>query len=162
MSDFDERLQRAIQRGSKTAEARHAAARQEALNEEQLRRLYSQYRLEVSEHIEASLARLPSYLLGFQYENVTSDRGWGGAVARDDFDFAGGRRGSTFSRLEIVVRPFSAAAKVLEVSARGTIRNREVFNRSHYQLLADTVVERFEELVDAWVLEYAELYAARR
>ena len=88
---------------------------------------------------------------------MTSDRGWGAAVSRDDFESDGGRRGSTFSRLEIVARPYSSVSKVLEVTARGTIRNKEVFNRSYYQLLADAVVERFEELVDAWVLEYAEI-----
>ncbi len=162
MMDFDERLQRAIDRGHKTAEQHADAARAEALNEEQLRRLYSQYRLAVSDHIERTLAKLPGHLPGFHYENVTSDRGWGAAASRDDFESDSGRRGSTFSRLEVVVRPYSPVSKVLEVTARGTIRNKEVFNRSYYQLLADTVEERFEELVDAWVLEYAEIYAARR
>jgi hypothetical protein len=82
-------------------------------------------------------------------------------VNRDDADFVGSRRGNVFSRLEIAVRPFTSA-KVLEITARGTIRNKEVFNRSHYQTLSEIDPERFEDLVDAWVLEYAELYAARQ
>ena len=44
--DFEERLQRAIERGHKTAEHHADAACSRRLNEEQLRRLYSQYRLE--------------------------------------------------------------------------------------------------------------------
>ena len=159
--NFEERLQRAIDRGGKIAASNEQAARTEALNEEQLRRLHSQYRLQLSEHVEQCLAKLPAHLPGFQFERVTSDRGWGAAVNRDDADFAGSRRGNVFSRLEIAVRPFSTA-KILEVTARGAIRNREVFNRSQYQMLNEVDPERFEDLVDAWVLEYAELYAARR
>jgi hypothetical protein len=159
--NFEERLQRAIDRGGKIADSKEQAARTEAMNEEQLRRLHSQYRLQLSEHIEHCLAKVPAHLPGFQFERVTSDRGWGAAVNRDDADFAGGRRGNVFSRLEIAVRPYSTA-KVLEITARGAIRNKEVFNRTHYQMLNEVDPERFEELVDAWVLEFAELYAARR
>jgi hypothetical protein len=159
--NFDERLHRAIERGGKIAAGKEQAARAMAMNEEQLRRLHSQYRLELSEHIESCLAKLPSHLPGFHFERVASDRGWGAAVNRDDADFADGRRGNVFSRLEISVRPYSTA-KVLEVTARGTIRNKEVFNRTHYQMLNEVDPERFTEMVDAWVLEYAELYAARR
>lgn len=158
--EFEERLQRAVQRGSHAAQAREQAARAQALNEEQFRRLHSQYRLELSEHIEQCIAKLPGYLPGFQYENVASDRGWGAAVNRDDADFSGGRRGSVFSRLEIVVRPYSNA-HVLDLLARGTIRNKEAFNRTHYQLLQEVALERFIELVDAWSLEFAELFSAR-
>jgi hypothetical protein len=158
---FEQRLQRAIERGGKLAESKQQQARLEAMNEEQYRRLHSQYRLQLSEHIERCLERLPAHLPGFQFERVTSDRGWGAAVNRDDADFAGGRRGNVFSRLEVAVRPFSMA-KVLEVTARGTIRNKEVFNRTYYQTLNEADPERFTELVDAWVLEFAELYAARQ
>jgi hypothetical protein len=158
--NFEERLQRAIERGGRIADGKEQAARTEALNEEQLRRLHSQYRLQLSEHIERCLEKLPAHLPGFVFERVTSDRGWGAAVNRDDADFAEGRR-NVFSRLEIAVRPYSTA-KILEITARGTIRNKEVFNRSHYQMLSEVDPERFEDLVDAWVLEFAELYAARR
>jgi hypothetical protein len=159
--NFEERLQRAIERGGKIAESKEQAARLDAMNDEQLRRLHSQYRLQLSGHVEECLGKLPGLLPGFQFERVTSDRGWGAAVNRDDADFAGSRRGNVFSRLEIAVRPFSTV-KVLEITARGTIRNKELFNRSHYQMLNEVDLERFTELVDAWVLEFAEMYAARR
>jgi hypothetical protein len=49
---------------------------------------------------------------------------------------------------------------VLELVAKGTVRNKEVFSRNHYQRLADVDLESFRELIELWVLDYAELYAA--
>jgi hypothetical protein len=50
---------------------------------------------------------------------------------------------------------------VLDLAAKGTIRNKEIFNRNYFEPLADADVQKFSELIDAWVLEYAEMYAAR-
>ena len=160
--DFDERLQRAIERGTRTAGQRRGQEAAQALSEEQCKRLHSQFRLQLSDHIELCLKRLPQFLPGFEYENVVSDRGWGGAIRRDDADLGRGRaRSNVFSRLEIVVRPFSSA-QVLEMQASGTVRNKEVFTRSHFQPLEEVDIDRFKEIVDQWVPEYAELYAARQ
>lgn len=160
--EFEERLQRAIQRGAVAAQKRRGEQAAQALTEEQCKRLHSQYRLQVSEHVEKCFIRLPQFVPGFEYENVVSDRGWGAAVKRDDADVGSGRiRSNLFSRLEMVVRPFSSA-HVLELTAQGTIRNKEVFNRSHYHPLAEIDIDRFKEMIDLWVLEYAELYAARQ
>jgi hypothetical protein len=160
--DFDDRLQRAIERGSRTAQQRRGEEAAQALSEEQCKRLHSQHRLQLSEYIEKVLRRLPQYFPGFQYENVASDRGWGAAVSRDDADVGHGRpRSNVFSRLEMVVRPYSSA-HILELAARGTIRNKEVYNRTHYQPLGQVDIERFSEMIDLWVLEYAELYAATK
>jgi hypothetical protein len=49
---------------------------------------------------------------------------------------------------------------VIDVVAKGTIRNKEVFSRNFYQQLNEVDLDRFHELVEQWVLEYAELYAA--
>jgi hypothetical protein len=160
--NFDERLQRAIDRGTRTAQQRRGDEAAQALSEEQCKRLHSQYRLKLSEYVEKCLRRLPEHFPGFQYENVVSDRGWGGAVNRDDVDLARGRPKSSsfvFSRLEMVVRPYSSG-HILELAARGTIRNKEVYNRTNYQPLGEVDLQHFENLVDLWVLEYAELYAA--
>jgi hypothetical protein len=160
--DFEERLQRAVQRGTQAARTRRGEEAAQALSEEQCKRLHSQYRLQLSEHVEKCLRRVPLHFPGFEYENVASDRGWGGAVSRDDADFTSGHaRSNVFSRLEMTVRPYSMA-HVLELSAHGTIRNKEVYNRTHFQPLAEVHLERFMEVIDLWVLEYAELYAARR
>jgi hypothetical protein len=72
---------------------------------------------------------------------------------------AGGKRQNLFSRLELVVRPYSSL-HVLELVAKGTIRNKEIYNRTQYQLLADADTATFRELTDRWILEFAELYAA--
>ena len=156
---FRERLQRAQERGkqSRAAQLNEAAAR--AMSEEECRRLHSQYRLALTEHIENRLHDLADNIPGFQLETIVDDSGWGTAVSRDDIRLAGGRRSSVFSRLQLVVSPYSKY-QVLEFSAKGTVRNKEVLTRSHYQRLADVDLESFRELVELWVLDYAELYSA--
>jgi len=161
MTDFDKRLEKAIQRGQRTGSARAQAEAEKAMTEQELRRLHGQYRLELVEHLEDVLRRLGDHLPGFRFESLVSDRGWGGAVSRDN----AGRQPRTgrarfFSRLEMVVRPVSDLF-VLELVAKGTVQNREIFNRSHYQHLTDVNLASFRKLVDTWVLEYAEIYAAR-
>ena len=75
--EFDDRLQQAIERGKQRGEQRASAAAQQALNEEEARRLHTRYRLELSELIEQCLKKLPDHFPGFRYENVVGDRGWG-------------------------------------------------------------------------------------
>lgn len=158
--DFQQRLEKAVERGTHANNARAKAAAQAAISEEECKRLHSQYRLELSEHIEEVVQQLPNHFPGFRFESVVGERGWGGAISRDDLVLEAGRRSSSFSRLEVTVRPYSSA-HVLELTAKGTIRNKEVYNRSHYQLLGQVDLASFSNLVDLWVLEYAELYAAK-
>jgi hypothetical protein len=159
MMDFPERLQRAHERGkqARAVQLNEAAAR--ALSEEECRRHHSEYRLSLIEHIESCLRDLADNTPGFRLETIVDDSGWGAAVNRDDIHIAGGRRGSHFSRLQMVVRPYNNY-QVLELAAKGTVRNKEVFARNHYQRLADVDLECFRELVELWVLDYAEMYAA--
>lgn len=159
--DFSERLEKAIQRGQRTQDAAERARAEAALGEEELRRLHSQYRLELSEHIDQCVRQLPRHFPGFRHETLVGTGGWGAAISRDDLAFEGGKRQNVFSRLELVVRPF-AASRVLELVAKGTIRNKEVFHRSQYQMLGHVDIASFRDLVDRWILEYAELYAAKR
>lgn len=158
--DFKQRLERAIQRGQRSGDAEARARAEAATSEEEFRRLHSQYRLELSEHIEQCLRALPQHFPGFRFETMVGDRGWGGVVTRDDLSLTDRRRENFFSRLEMVVRPFSSS-HVLDLAAKGTVRNKEIFNRSQYQMLADVDVNTFTEQIDRWVLEYAELYAAK-
>ena len=158
--EFQERLEKAIQRGLHSQDAAARKRAEKAVSEEELRRLHSKYRLELSEHIERCLRQLPRLFPGFRYETLVGDRGWGAAISRDDLSVVGGRRENYFSRLEVVVRPFTAS-RVLELAAKGTIRNKELFNRAQYQLLADADLATFSEQLDRWVLEYVELYAAK-
>jgi hypothetical protein len=157
---FDDRLRQAIDRGHKRSEvaAREAAAK--AWTEEEYRRLHSQLRLTLSDHIESCLTRLPNCFPGFQYETMYGDRGWGGACFRDDLVLSRGSRSTNYSRLEVTIRPYSPL-HVLDLAAKGTIRNKEVFNRNFFEELATADEPKFRDLVDVWVLEYAELYAAR-
>ena len=161
MTDFNKRLEKAIERGQRASDARARAEAEKALSEQELRRRHSEYRLELSEHIERCLKTLPNHFPGFRFETIVSDRGWGAAVSRDDVDLRAGRgRTNFFSRLEMVIRP-QGEYNVLDLAAKATVRNKEFFNRSHYERLAEVDIEFFQELIDLWVLEYAELYSRK-
>ena len=62
--------------------------------------------------------------------------------------------------LEVLIRPF-ADVHILNLVAKATIRNEEIFNRSQYEPLADADVTSFRDTIDRWVLEFAERYAAK-
>lgn len=158
--DFKDRLERAIQRGQRSSDAEARARAEQATSEEEFRRLHSQYRLELSDHIEQCLRELVRHFPGFRYETMVGDRGWGGAINRDDFSLVDGRRSNLFSRLELVVRPFTAS-HVLDLNAKGTVRNRELFSRAQYQRLTEVDQQLMTDSIDRWVLEYAELFAAK-
>lgn len=156
---FEDRLKQAIERGQRRGADSAAEARARQLTEEEFRRLHSQHRLALSDYIEDSVRRLPNHFPGFRYETMYGDRGWGGACFRDDFQ-AGASRSSTYSRLEVTIRPYSNA-HVLDLAAKGTIRNRELFNRNYFEKLEDVDIDKFRQLIDAWVLEYAEQFSSR-
>lgn len=157
--DFRERLQRATERGQKArdAEARRAAA--QAMSEEEWRRLHSEYRLTLTEHIESCLKQLAENFPGFRFETVVDEKGWGAAISRDDLSLQDGRRTNLFSRLTMTISPHNDY-HVLELVAKGAVRNKENFSRSHYQLLKDVELDGFIQLIELWTLDYAELYAA--
>jgi len=157
--DFRERLQRAAERGQQTrdAEARRAAA--QAMSAEEWRRLHCEYRLTLTEQIESCLKQLAENFPGFRLETVVDEKGWGAAVNRDDLLLQGGRRTSLFSRLTMTISPHNDY-HVLELVAKGAVRNKENFSRNHYQLLKEADLESFTQLIEQWTLDYAELYAA--
>ena len=161
MSDFEKRLQRAIQRGEHRSNAKAREARAREIDENECKQLHTKYRLQLSEQIESCIRRLPEHFPGFQFETIYGERGWGAACGRDDFGSASdGTRTSYYSRLEMTVRPYSPL-HVLDLAAKGTIRNKEVFNRNYFEKLSEVDPETFTELIDLWVLEYAEQYAAK-
>ena len=157
--DFKQRLQRAAERGHRARDEKAQKDAAKARSEEEYRRLHSSYRLELCEHLEGRLKQLSDNFPGFQFETVVDEQGWGAAVVRDDLSVARGRRESYFSRLQLIVRPFNNY-RVLELVAKGTIRNKESFNRNHFQHLDETDIESFQELAELWVLDYAEAFAA--
>ena len=162
--DFESRLSQAIERGEKTREARAQARERKALSEEELKNLHSSVRLELSEHIETGLQQLADHFPGFRFETVVSEDGWGARVTRDDVSLSrssSGRRSATlYSRFQILITPFSQQAKILEAHVKGTIRNGEIQNRNSFQFLAELDRDRFRDVIDQWVLEYAEKFAA--
>ena len=158
--EFHERLEKAIQRGHRAGDARARAREERELNEKEIARLHSQYRLDVSERIERCLRQVSDQFPGFRFETLYGEKGWGAAISRDDLRVRDQRRTNLFSRLEMVIRPPNEY-QVLELAAKGTVNNREVFNRSQYQQLTEVDLTTFHEWVDNWSLEFAELYAAK-
>jgi hypothetical protein len=158
--DFEQRLHKAIERGQRRSEEKAQRIRQKQLTEEELRAMHTKLRLELSEHIESCVESLGNQFPGFRYQSIYGDRGWGASCIRDDVGRAAGTgRSSYFSRLEMAIRPFSSLY-VLELTAKGTIRNKEIFNRTHFQKLDEVDTDTFRELIDVWILEYAEAFAA--
>lgn len=157
--DFEKRLERAIERGQHQGDLQARQDAERKLGEVELKQLHTKYQLELSEHIEICLRKLADHFPGFRFNTATDERGWGATIARDDLLVEDGRRANSFSRLEMVISPF-ASVHILELRAKGTIRNKELFRRTRYQMLAEADPESFQQLIDMWVLEYAELYAA--
>jgi hypothetical protein len=157
--DFKDRLLRAAERGQQTRDAKAREEAAKAFSEEEWRRLHSSQRLELTEHIESCLRQLAENFPGFRYESVLNEAGRGGAVRRDDLEIVAGRRENHFSRLQIVVSPPNAY-HVLEITAKGAVRNKENFTRTHYQSQKDVELAAFRGLIEQWTLDYAEQYAA--
>lgn len=157
--DFKERLQRATERGHQARDAKARAEAAKALSEEECRRLHTTYRLDLTDHIESCLKQLSDNFPGFRFAPAVDEKGWGAVVTRDDLSLNAGRRENLFSRLAITVAPHNEF-HVLAIEARGAIRNKESFTRSHYQLLKDVDLDSFRQLIEHWVLEYAEQYAS--
>jgi hypothetical protein len=159
--DFQHRLQKAIERGKRAGDEQTKAERDREINEKELQRLHAQYRLELSERIERCLEQVADQFPGFQQESIVGERGWGSAISRDDIRITrDSGRSTSFSRLEMFIRPYSVY-HLLELAAKGTVKNREVFNRSQYQRLTEADLTSFTEMIDHWALEFAELYAAK-
>ncbi|MFM7039906.1 MAG: hypothetical protein ACKO2L_19535 [Planctomycetaceae bacterium] len=159
MSDFDDQLQKAIQRGQQVRTASGAAAQADAASEEQLRNRHSQLRNELSEHIESCLRKLCDHFPGFDFQTVINEKGWGARISRDDIRLGRGTARNEYSRLEILIRPFSDAC-ILEVATKGTIRNRESLNRTGFRFLREATVEGLRQMIDGISLEFAEQYSA--
>lgn len=158
--DFKERIQKAANRGQRSKEARDEAAARQAMDEEECRRRHSAQRIALSEHIEQCLKQLADNFPGFRFETVVDDTGWGAAISRDDLVIDRGKRNNAFSRLKVVVGPYSPKYQVLSIAAKGAVRNKESFVRNHFEPIADLDEDRFRELIELWVLDYAEDYAS--
>lgn len=159
MTDFEDRLRQAIERGERRRQTHEDAKRQRQWTEDELKTQHSRQRLEVSEYIEQCIEKLAGYLPGFQTETIYGERGWGAACSRDDFRAQqSGKRSNDYSRLEITVRPLTDY-HLIDLAGKATIRNKEAFNRNMFRKIQEVDVSEFTDLIDSWVVEFAELYS---
>lgn len=157
--DFDQQLRNAIARGSRSRDARQQAAQSAAMTAEERKQRHSSLRLELSDQIEDRLRKLADHFPGFTYATLIGDEGWGARITRDDLNLTRGRTGdSLYSRLEMIVSPLGTVP-IIELVAKGTIRNREVFNRRHFQSLDEVDLTGFNSMINLWSVEYAEQFA---
>jgi len=161
MSEFDDKLRQAAARGASRANVSQSEADRKRAELEEFRSMHSKLRLELSERIESVTKKVADLFPGFRYQSVFGEAGWGGAILRDDLIIKRGQRTNRYSRFEMAVRP-SNEFNILDLQAKGTIANKELLTRSFYQPLGEVDVNKFRELIDAWALTYAELYAANR
>ncbi len=161
MSDLDARLQNAIERGQRHGAAADNLQQQQQMSEQELRQRHTDFRLKLSDHIEHGLKRLPEHFPGFTFETIYGDRGWGGALYRDDLttEKISGRGGSFYSRLEITVRP-ATKYNIVDISVKGTVHNKEVVSKNYFEEIQEAVLENFMAEIDNWIVLYAEKYAA--
>ena len=162
MSDdnFLSRLESAIDRGRRRGDAADSARRAAEMSEEERRSMHTQYRLELSEQVEKAINQVADHFPGFRTESLFGEIGWGTAAYRDDLAISGGKRENRYSRIEMVIRPYSDLG-VLDLKAKGTVANREIYNRGHYEPIADVELSEFSELIKTWAIEYAEMYATK-
>ncbi|MGB7324773.1 MAG: hypothetical protein WBD31_07865 [Rubripirellula sp.] len=158
--DFDSRLNAAINRGQKRADQKASAQRAKEMTEDELRRLHTSLRLSLSERIEKAVHKVADHFPGFREESLFGEGGWGAACYRDDLKLVAGRRENQYSRLEMMIRPYSDS-RVLDLKGKGTVMNRELFNRSFFAPIGEVDSEEFEQLIDSWAIEYAEVYALK-
>jgi hypothetical protein len=159
MTEFEDQLKKAIERGQRINDARQEEQKLAQLSADQMRIRHNEFRLQLSERIERTLNSMVNQLPGFVYENIYGDRGWGGAVSRDELVIARGQRNTVYSRLELTVKPLSEL-NVVNIGGKGTVKNREVFLRQHHRAIEEADSEEFLEIIDRWVLEFAQLYMA--
>jgi hypothetical protein len=161
MSEFEERLKKAIARGESKAESLLSEEQRKKQEAEEHKLLHAKYRLELTERIESVVKKMIDMFPGFRYKSVFGETGWGSACTRDDLFIDKGVRSNKFSRFEMVVRPINEFF-VLDLQAKGTIADRELLTRAFYQPLGQVDIVRFYKAVDDWAVAYAELYATKR
>ncbi|HCS53241.1 MAG TPA: hypothetical protein DIW81_16880 [Planctomycetaceae bacterium] len=160
MMDFEQRLQKAIDRGKRTKEQVQQTQSAQATTEEEFKALHSSARLELTDHIEACLRKLIDHFPGFEFETIIDETGWGARIRRDDIHMKRGNADRLYSQLVMLIRPFSSG-HLIDLLAKATIRNKELFARNHFQRLVELDLDSFSNLIDLWVLEFAEGYSAQ-
>ena len=159
--EFEDQLQKAISRGKERNASRQDSEKQQLSTAEELRNRHNEFRLELSDYIEEGLQKLETHFPGFEYETIFGERGWGGAIYRDDIARGpDGKAGSFFSRIEITVRPQNEF-NVVNITGKGTVKNKEIFSWNFYKDIVDAIDVEFKEKIESWILQYAEQFAAQ-
>ena len=158
--DFENKLKSAIERGAQKSAQKKESDKKAQLSKEEIRNRHNEFRIHLSDHIEVCLKKLLNHFPGFNYETLYGDKGWGGAISRDDLTLGrDGRGGEFFSRLEVSVLPLNEF-NVINIAGKGTVKNKEVARWNHFKDVETATIDEFQEKIDQWILSYAEQFAA--
>lgn len=159
MPGFRDRLRKAMRAGADAQAEREADERHARQHEHKLRGLYDRYEDQLCDHIQSCLKELCGEWPGFRLGPAGMQKGRGYAISRDDRGRSpGGRVDRRYSRLEIAVRPYSRH-QFLEVLAKGTVRNKEVFRRGDDDRVETADSGLLKKFIERVVLEFARRYA---
>jgi hypothetical protein len=159
MTDFRSRIQRAVNSGKGADRGRAAEKREARQAGRKIRELHENFDGELRPHIHTCLEELNREFPAFDMQEVYNEKGRGYALARDDAIRGGSeRRDRYYSRLEIYVHHFKDHG-YLEVSAKGSIRNKEKYERSEDDRLETLEIDLFKRFVERVVVEYAHDFA---
>ena len=157
---LDDQLEKAILRGRERNASKLDSEKQRLLTAEEIRNRHNLFRLNLSEYIEESLKKLAQHFPGFDYETIYGERGWGGALYREDLARGpSGRAGAYFSRVEITVRPQNEF-NVVNIAGKGTVKDKEIFTWNHFKDISESTDDEFQQTIDSWIIQYAEQFAA--
>ena len=159
--NFEDQLEKAIQRGQQRNLKREQDRKKQTLDADGIKSRHNEFRLHLSDHIESSLKQLAERFPGFDYEIIYGTKGWGGSIHRADLTRGpDGRAGSFFSRLELSVRPLNDYA-VVNIAGKGTIADKELFSWNHFEDIGEATFETFEQKLNDWMIQFAEQFASR-
>ena len=77
--EFEDKLQRAIQRGQERTSARANAQKKVEASKEDIRNRHNEFRLNLSDHIEACLKKVGTAFSGLRLRNDLRHKGLGGS-----------------------------------------------------------------------------------
>jgi len=159
--DFQDRLNQAINRGTKRAGVEAQRQAENAMTQAEMKRRHSHLRTELAERIEKNLQAVRDQFPGFDFTTIISGKGWGARIRRDDLMLEKDRtRTNYFSQMELVISPLSEY-NVLDLVGKATIHNKEVFRRNFFKPIVEVEIDLFRDLIDSWAIEFAENFAAK-
>ena len=60
-----------------------------------------------------------------------------------------------------MVRPINEL-NVVNIAGKGTVANKEIYAWNQFEDISDAKLESFQQIIDSWIVMYAEKFASRQ